>query len=414
MTKPDKPIIESLIDTDFYKDTMGQEILHHHPSEIVAFGLVNRTTSVRLGECLDIGRVREELDNARTLHPNKSDIHYLRGTNEYQERMFHEDYLEHRGSLTLPSYDLDIFDGQILWTSEAEWRTVTFWETLVLSIITELHAQHLMKGMSRLERDALFAQGRIRLLEKVRVLRKYPEITFTDFGTRRRFSREWQDYVVGVLAEELPGQFLGTSNTFLAMKYGILPMGTSAHERDMVVAGINSDTDEGIRQAIPMNLESWWKEYGQGLSIALTDTFGTDAFFKAMTPEQARDWKGLRQDSGDPFTFANKAIAFYKSHGIDPREKMIVFSDGLEIEKILALAQHCKNRIKATFGWGTNLNNDLGLPTLSLVVKTVKANGRPLVKLSDNLAKAIGPKDEIERYKRIFGYTGTTFEQPRY
>ena len=412
--RPDKPIIESLMDIDFYKFTMGQEILHKHPSAKVLFGLVNRTASMRLGDKIDIGRIREQLDHAGTLRFNKSDLHYLRGTNEYQERMFREDFLEHLGALVLPPYDLEIRDGQIIWTSEAEWQTVTFWETLVLSVIVELLNEKRLGEMSRLEQDAVFAQGRIRLLEKVRVLRENPEITFTDFGTRRRFSREWQDYVVGVLAEELPGQFLGTSNTLLAMKHGILPMGTSAHERDMVVAGIMSNTDEGIRQAIQTNLISWWKEYGQGLSIALTDTFGTDAFFKAMTPEQARDWKGLRQDSGNPFIFVDKAIAFYRSHGIDPREKMIVFSDGLELETILALAEHCKSKIRATFGWGTNLTNDLGLPTLSLVVKAVRANGKPLVKLSDNLAKAIGPRDEIERYKRIFGYTNKTSEQPKY
>jgi nicotinate phosphoribosyltransferase len=258
------------------------------------------------------------------------------------------------------------------------------------------------------------ATGTLRLAEKINILRARPDITFSDFGTRRRFSRSWQEYVIRVLAQEIPGQLLGTSNTAMAMQYGLLPMGTMAHELYMVMAGIMAESDATIRASHNRVLQEWWEEYGWGLSIALTDTYGSDFFFRDMTTAQARAWKGLRQDSGDPLAFGEKAIAFYERHGIDPRDKLIVFSDGLDLGTIVKLADHFAGRIGVSFGWGTNLTNDLGFEALSLVIKVVEANGRRAVKLSDNLAKATGDAPDIERFKRIFGYTVTTFEECKY
>jgi nicotinate phosphoribosyltransferase len=229
-------------------------------------------------------------------------------------------------------------------------------------------------------------------------------VTFSDFGTRRRFSRGWQDYVVGVLREELPEQFRGTSNVFLAMKYGLIPMGTSAHEMFMVGAGVAEQTDQGIRESHNQTLRTWWKEYGHGLSIALTDTFGSEFFFHDFTPQQAHEWKGLRHDSGDPLQFGWSAIDFYKTCRVNPADKLIVFSDGLTVEKMGFLEDRLGQNIKVSFGWGTDLTNDFGLKPLSLVVKPVEANGHGLVKLSDNLNKAVGTKEDIEKYKRIFGH----------
>ncbi len=269
-----------------------------------------------------------------------------------------------------------------------------------------------MSQLSRFKRDLVFATGKTKLAQKIEVLKQQQSpITFADFGARRRFSREWQYYVVKVLAEELPDQLLGTSNTKIAMDYGLLPIGTSAHEMDMVMSGIMHGSEEEVRASHNQTLQDWWDQYGWGLSIALTDTYGTDFFFRDMTPEQARNWKGLRQDSGDPFEFGEKAIRFYKSHGIDPGERLVIFSDGLDVTTIINLAAHFRGRIKVSFGWGTNLTNDLGFPTLSLVIKTVEANGYGLVKLSDNLAKAIGKPEDIERFKKIFGHTITTYKE---
>jgi nicotinate phosphoribosyltransferase len=175
-----------------------------------------------------------------------------------------------------------------------------------------------------------------------------------------------------------------------------------------------AQSDDTIRASHNRVLREWWEEYGVGLSIALTDNYGTDFFFRDMTAEQARVWKGLRQDSGDPMAFGEKAIAFYERHGIDPREKLIVFSDGLDLGTIVKLADHFAGRIRVSFGWGTNLTNDVGFEALSLVIKVIEAHGHPTVKLSDNLAKATGEAPDIEHFKRIFGHTVTTFEECRY
>jgi nicotinate phosphoribosyltransferase len=271
-----------------------------------------------------------------------------------------------------------------------------------------------MKPLSRFEQDLVFATGKVRLAEKIRVLRGRPEISFIDFGTRRRFSREWQHYVDRILAEEMPSQFLGTSSTESAMLHGLVPMGTSAHELTMVMSGIMHDSDDLIRASHNRVLQDWWDLYGWGLSVAVTDTYGSEFFFRDMEENQARAWKGLRHDSGDPFEFGEKAILFYEGHGIDPREKLLIFSDGLELETILALSRRFHGRIKLSYGWGTNLTNDLGFEPISIVVKAVEANGHRTVKLSDNLAKATGSREDIERFKRIFGHSHEREEAVRY
>ena len=183
---------------------------------------------------------------------------------------------------------------------------------------------------------------------------------------------------------------------------------------DMAYSGIFHGSDEDIRSSHQKVIQDWWNEYGVGLSIALTDTYGTDFFFQDMTPEQAVQWKGLRQDSGDPFVFTDKALAFYQRCGVDYLKKFIVFSDGLDVGTIIKLADYCKGKVKATFGWGTNLTNDLGFPALSLIVKLIESNGHGTVKLSDNLAKALGKPEDVERFKKIFGYTGTEYKEVKY
>jgi len=190
----------------------------------------------------------------------------------------------------------------------------------------------------------------------------------------------------------------------LAKLFGLRPIGTFAHEMFMIYSGIMHGSDDEIRSSHNRVLQDWWKEFGESLSVALTDTFGSKFFFEDMTVEQARIWRGLRQDSGDPIEFGEKAIEFYKRHLIDPRTKVIVFSDGLDVEAIVKIWEHFKDRIKIVFGWGTNLTNDLGFPALSLVIKAVEANGFGTVKLSDNPAKAIGDLEDIQRFRQIFGY----------
>ena len=409
------PIIQSLLDTDFYKFTMGHWVFKRYPNVPVRYAFKNRTARVRLAEYIDEAELRRELDHVRTLRVNPSELHYLRGTNEYGDRHLQRGLSAHSSrSCACRRTNWSMWTAPTRWNFLAcgarrftgrRWRCRSSTSCIIVLALERLSA---------FERDAVLATGTLQLAEKIKTLRSRPDITFSDFGTRRRFSRSWQEYVVRVLAQEMPGQLLGTSNTAMAMQYGLLPIGTLAHEMYMVLAGVMAQSDDTIRASHNRVLQEWWEEYGWGLSIALTDTYGTDFFFRDMTAEQARAWKGLRQDSGDPMAFGEKAIAFYERHGIDPRDKLIVFSDGLDLGTIVKLADHFAGRIRVSFGWGTNLTNDVGFEALSLVIKVIEAHGHRTVKLSDNLAKATGEAQDIERFKRIFGHTTTLFEECKY
>ncbi|MDO8669521.1 MAG: nicotinate phosphoribosyltransferase [Candidatus Buchananbacteria bacterium] len=408
----DQPIITSLLDTDFYKFTMGMFAFLKYRGVPVKYAFKNRTTKVALTKFIDEGELREQLDAVRQLRFSKSELHYLCGTSEYGQRMFTEDYLQFLADLQLPQYDLAKDGDQYQLEFAGPWEEAIYWETLALSIVNELYFRNKIKqdGLSRFEQELMYAEAKIKLANKITLIKQHPDITITDFGTRRRFSRDWQYYIVEVLKAELGPQFLGTSNVKAAMDQSLLPMGTSAHELPMVMSGIMHGSDDDIRASHNQALVDWWDLYGWALSIALTDTYGSDFFFRDFNSIQARRWKGLREDSGNPFALGEKAIAFYQGHDIDPMEKLVIFSDGLDVEIIIEIADYFRGRIKVSFGWGTTLTNDLLFKALSLVVKVVEANGHGTVKLSDNLAKAMGQPNDIERFKRIFGHTVTLNE----
>ena len=411
--KNEGAIVSSLLDTDFYKFPMGQLIFRSYSNVEVEFGLINRS-GAPLARFIREEELRDELDQVRSLRFNNSELHYLRGTNEYGERMFGEDFLQFLKNLQLPPYRLERVGDSYRLSFAGTWAAVTYWEIPALAIVNELYYRSQLDAQSRFDQDVTQAAGISRLREKIGRLREYPAITFSDFGTRRRFSGAWHDYLVGALAEELPAQFRGTSNVHLAMKHGLLPMGTSAHELPMVVAALafaeadkTQDPEEILAGAQQEVLQGWWNLYGTGLSIALTDTFGSPFFFRTAPEYVARDWKGTRQDSGSPFSYGEQAINWYAKYGVDPLSKLTVFSDQLDVQRMVDLHLAFRGRLGHTFGIGTNLTNDVGFNPISIVIKTLKANGRSTVKLSDNLAKALGNSDEVERYKKAAGYTNT-------
>ena len=413
--KNEGPIISSLLDTDFYKFTMGQLIFRSYPDVEVEFGLINRS-GAPLAKFIREEELRAELDQVRELRFNNSELHYLRGTNEYGDRMFGEDYLQFLKNLQLPPYRLERAGDSyhLSFTGPA----ATYWEIPALAVVNELYFRSQIDSQSRFDQDVTYAAGISRLQGKIGRLREYPEITFSDFGTRRRFSGAWHDYLVGVLAEELPNQFRGTSNVRLAMEHGLLPMGTSAHELPMVVAALafakadeTQDSEEILAGAQQEVLQGWWDLYGPGLSIALTDTFGSPFFFRTAPEYVARDWKGTRQDSGSPFSYGEETIGWYTKYGVDPLSKLTVFSDQLDVRRMVDLHLAFRERLGHTFGLGTNLTNDVGFKPISIVIKALKANGRSTVKLSDNLAKAMGESKEVARYKRAVGYINTESDE---
>ncbi|MEK7570378.1 MAG: nicotinate phosphoribosyltransferase [Patescibacteria group bacterium] len=408
-----EPIVTSLLDVDFYKFTMGNFIYKHYRDVIVTFGMKNRTSTVRLADCIDEHELRAELDHVMTSRFTQSEIYYLRGMDVYGKNMFSEEYLEFLKNMGLPAYELQVIDGQFDLRFTGPWAAVSLWETIALGIVNELYYRALLRDKSRFQRQAIYADGIRRLHDKIEVLKKRPRIKFIEFGTRRRFGRVWQRDITRALSEELPrSQLLGTSNTELAHELGIIPMGTSAHELPMV-RGALARSDAELIASTEVVLDQWFDLYGVGLSIALPDTFGSEFFFKVFGEERARKWKGTREDSADPLLAGIERITYYRKLGIDPKTKLWLPSDGLDLQKILDIDDRYGDQMNISYGWGTTLTNDLGLPTLSLVAKAIAANGQPTVKLSDNLAKAMGPAKEIVRYKGVFGYTETHEETCR-
>ncbi len=406
------PIIISPLDTDYYKLTMGQLVWKKYAEVPVRYAFINRTKAVNVAEFISERELRAELDHVRQLRFRDEELAYLAGITAAGQRIFRDDYLEFLHGLVLPPYELCVQGGRYRLEFAGKWSTAIYWEIPALAIINELYCRALAGAAA--SRDCSEETGRRRLAEKISKLRRYPGIKFADFGTRRRFSRDWQEEVLTVMKKELPGQFIGTSNVDLARRLGVAPIGTFAHEMYMVMSGVRHDTEAGIRNSHNEVLRDWWEMYGAGLSTALADNYGTDFFFHDFRPDQAAAWRALRQDSGDPVAFGDKAIAFYEGLGIDPRGKTVVFSDGLDVEEIIMLYRRFSGRINTAFGWGTNLTNDLGLAALSLIIKATEANGHGTVKLSDNPAKALGRAEDVARFQRIFGHQPGEYRECRY
>jgi nicotinate phosphoribosyltransferase len=364
---------------------------------------------VRLAELIDEGELREQLDHVRSLSLSRGESTWLRGNTFYGKRqMFRPDFMEWFEGLRLPPYHLEKVDGQYELTFEGRWPEVMLWEIPALAILMELRSRAVLKGMGKFELQVLYARAMARVWEKVERLRRIDGLKIADFGTRRRHSFLWQDWCVQAMQEGLGATFIGTSNCRIAMKRDIEAIGTNAHELPMVTAAL-ADTDAELAEAPYRVLADWHEEHDGNLRIILPDTYGTEGFL-ARAPDWLAGWTGIRIDSGDPATGAETAIRWWQARGEDPREKLVIFSDGLDVDRIEALAARFAGRVRVSFGWGTLLTNDFrglaagdALAPFSLVCKAVSANGRPTVKLSDNPSKAMGPADEVARYKRVFG-----------
>ncbi|MCR8825346.1 nicotinate phosphoribosyltransferase [Pseudosulfitobacter koreensis] len=403
------PIVRSLIDTDFYKLLMCQSIFRNKPDTQVTFSLINRTRSVPLADLIDEGELREQLDHVRSLSLSRGESTWLRGNTFYGKRqMFRPDFMEWFEGLRLPPYQLERKGDQYELTFEGKWHEVMLWEIPALAILMELRGRAVLDDMGRFELQILYARGMTRLWEKIEALRTVEGVSIADFGTRRRHSFLWQDWCVQAMQEGMGSKFIGTSNCKIAMHRELEAIGTNAHELPMVYAAL-ADSDAELFRAPYDVLSDWHDEHEGNLRIILPDTYGTKGFLD-NAPDWLAGWTGIRIDSGDPAAAAETAINWWKSRGEDPRQKRVIFSDGLDVNKIIALQQQFRGRVQCSFGWGTLLTNDFrgltpndALAPFSLVCKAVAANGRPTVKLSDNPNKAMGPQSEIDRYKRVFG-----------
>jgi nicotinate phosphoribosyltransferase len=405
------PIVRSLLDTDFYKLLMLQMIWGLYPSVDATFSLINRTRSVRLADEIDIGELREQLDHARSLRFSKKEMIWLAGnTFAGTKQIFGPEFLRWLEDFRLPEYRLERRDGQFELEFYGPWMYSTLWEIPALAIINELRSRAAMKQYGPFTLDVLYARAKAKMWEKVERLKKLPDLKISDFGTRRRHSFLWQRWCVEALKEGLGSALTGTSNVLLAMDTDLEALGTNAHELPMVLAAL-AETDAGVKAAPYQVLEDWQRYYGGNLLIVLPDAFGTAAFLRDA-PNWVADWTGFRPDSAPPIEGGEKIISWWRQKGKDPRDKLLIFSDGLDVDMIEAAYHHFHGRVRMTFGWGTNLTNDFAgcapnenhqLDPISIVCKASEANGRPAVKLSDNPRKATGEPKEIERYLKLFG-----------
>jgi nicotinate phosphoribosyltransferase len=436
------PVIRSLLDTDFYKLLMLQFIWKHFPKTQVTFSLHNRHASVRIADMVHVEELKVQLQHVRGRRFRKSELVWLAGNTFYGRRgIFEPAFLEWlEDDFHLSDYQLRVSDGQIHLTFEGSWTETTMWELYALAILDELKTRAQLKTLSEFGLDILYARAKTKLWNKIERLRGVPGLSVADFGTRRRHSFLWQEYVVVAMASNLGSNFIGTSNAFLAHKHDLEAIGTNAHEIPMVMAALAPD-DAALKQSQYRVLELWQQTYEGSLRVMLPDTFGTTQFLKGA-PDWVTEWTGQRVDSKDPYVAGDEYIAWLKERSCDPREKLMIASDSLDVDAILGLHAYfagniakgvrpdefrsaadfhdrrkwtADRRIRFSAGWGTLLTNDFrgcnpndgaGFDPISLICKVSSVEGRPAVKLSDNYSKALGPPEEIERYRKVFGTAG--------
>ena len=436
------PIVRSLLDTDFYKLLMLQFIWKHYATTPTTFSLLNRDPGVRLADDISTSELHCQLEHVKGLRFHKSEIIWLAGNTFYGRRGIFEpaflDWLEHK--FRPSDYELSVRDGQFLLSFHGAWTDTTLWEIYALAILSELKTRVALKRLTELELDMLYARAKARLWDKTERLKGVPGLRISDFGTRRRHSFLWQEYVVRAMSDILGPNFIGTSNTYLAYKHDLEAIGTNAHELPMALAAMAS-SEHDLKESQYRLLDLWQQTYQGELLILLPDTFGTTQFLR-NAPEWVADWTGQRADSKDPELAGEEYIAWLESRGRDPRNKLFIASDALDADDILRLHARFAGRIKAghsakdfrraadftdsglwtserrirfSAGWGTLLTNDFrdcnprgdaSFDPPHLVCKLQDAAGRPAVKLSDNPDKALGIRAEVDRYREIFGSEG--------
>ena len=398
------PIIQSLLDTDLYKFTMLQVVLHKFPQTHSVYHFRCRNLEDTVYPLTDIlDDLNQQLDYLCQLKFKEDELLYLRSL-----RFIKSDFVDYLELFQLKrrfiKASIDEQGRLDIWIEGPMVQAMMF-EIFVLAIVNELY-------FMRIRSDEVLAEGERRLQAKVELLKHYekelkphePPFLVSDFGTRRRYSFAWQKHVIEVFNQASPNIFRGTSNVLIAKELGITPIGTMAHEFLQAFQAL----DVRLRDFQKAALETWVQEYRGDLGIALTDVVGMDAFLRDFDLYFAKLFDGLRHDSGDPYAWGDKAYAHYKKLKIDSKTKMLTFSDGLNLEKAWGLHQYFKDRFQVSFGIGTNLTNDLGQTPLNIVLKLVECNGQSVAKISDSPGKTMTDNDTFLAYLRqVFNLSAT-------
>ncbi|MBS7457767.1 nicotinate phosphoribosyltransferase [Coralloluteibacterium stylophorae] len=388
------PLIPTLLDTDLYKFTMMQAVLHQHPAAQVEYRFRCRTPGLDLGACID--GISAEIDALCALRFGAEELDYLRGL-----RFIRPDFVDFLGLFHLDRKYVHLARGDgggLDLVIRGPWLHTILFEVPLLAIVSEVWSRH----GGRADRE----EGRRRLRSKIgRLVEADPaaEIAIADYGTRRRHAGDWQREVLGALREGLGPRLVGTSNVMFARELGMTPLGTMAHEWLQAHQALGPR----LRDSQKVALENWAQEYRGDLGIALSDVVGLDAFLADFDMYFCKLFDGMRHDSGDPFAWGERILAHLEVNRVDPRTKTLVFSDALDIDKVLRLHAHFRGRCRVAFGIGTHLTNDLGVPAPSLVIKMTRCNGQPVAKLSDSPGKSMCEDAGYVAYLRqVFGIAG--------
>ena len=395
-------IMMGFLDNDTYKFTMQQIVLHRFPNVNVEYKLVVRSNGldVKLGEYYS--EIETEIAKLKDLSLTKDESDWVRSI-----RYFSDDYVDFLDTFRYNPekyVNVGITNGRIEIVIVGPWLQTILFEIPILAILSDLSSKISNKFN---EFDNVYNECIIQTNKKADEIIQYDDFKLADFGTRRRFSARYQDTVVRILNERLnimgKGQFVGTSNIHLAKKYNISPIGTQAHEYLQAFQVLSP-----LYNHLSTALDYWNTEYKGDLGIALTDSITTDVFLKEFNLKFAKQFDGVRHDSGDPFEFGNKIIEHYKSLNISPITKTIVFSDGLNIKLAIELYNHFNGKIKVSFGIGTHLSNDVkGYRAPSIVIKMISCQGFPVAKISDNSAKSISKSRKYMSYiKDVYNIEG--------
>lgn len=384
--------LRSILDNDFYKITMQNAVVKLFPNERVRYHFINRGKH-HFPEGFD-SELRKAVDAMAELKLTRDEKEYLRITCPYLDLP----YLDFLGGYHYDPSEVHISQqgSDLHVTVEGEWYRTILWEVPLLALISELHYE--MNNLQR-EDDKTVQQKALLKVEGLEAL----QVRYAEFGTRRRHSYKVHDLVMEALTRNSSSGFTGSSNVHFAMKYGVKPIGTHAHEWFMFHAA-----EYGFKMANAISLEHWVDVYRGDLGVALSDTYTTEVFFNQFDRKFAKLFDGVRHDSGDPIEFAEKTIAHYKAHGIDPLFKYIIFSDGLDLEKVAQITQACRGKIGISFGIGTNLTNDAGVKPMNIVMKLIGVKSHsgdwiPTVKLSDEPGKHTGDTHMIQLAKEFLG-----------
>ena len=388
-------VIKSLLDTDLYKFTMMQVVLHHFPAAQVEYRYKCRTQGVNLRPYLD--EIRQEIHALCQLRFEPVELDYLKSL-----RFIKSDFIDFLGLFHLPEKCIEVSEGElpgeIAISVKGSWLHTILFEIPVLAIVNEVYFRNVCK-------DPDWAEGRKRLQTKMKLVldaTDLAEFRVAEYGTRRRFSHVWHEEVVTTMKAQMGEHFAGTSNVWFAMKHGVLPLGTMAHEYLQACQALGPR----LRDSQVFALETWAKEYRGDLGIALSDVYGLEAFLRDFDMYFCKLFDGARHDSGDPFDWGERMIAHYAANRVDARTKTLVFSDALTFPRAIELTRRFAGRCRTAFGIGTNLTNDLGHEPLQIVMKMIRCNGQPVAKVSD------APEKTMCDDKAYLAYLRQVFELP--